>query len=55
MSERVGQKVRLILITGHHYSGKILEEDLYFLTILDKFSKKVSIQKQQIQVLEVLG
>ena len=49
---RVGQRVRLILITGHHYSGKIIDEDDIFLVIFDKFSNKVSIAKNQIQVLE---
>ncbi len=51
--ERIGSKVRIILVGGFHYTGVILKEDNIFLTIRDKFNSEVSLRKEDIQVLEV--
>ncbi len=53
MEERIGRKVRIILVGGFHYSGKILEENEFSITILDKFNAEVSLNKSSIEVLEV--
>lgn len=53
MCEREGQKVSIILIGGFHYSGVILSEDEIFLIIRDKFNKEVSLNKRQIEKMEV--
>jgi len=47
-----GKRVRLILLSGFHYSGKIISEDETHLKIIDKFGNEVLICKSQIQVLE---
>ena len=49
----MGKRVRIILIGNHYYSGIVLSEDDSFITIRDKFSKQVSIQKNRIETLEV--
>ena len=54
-SGRIGSQVRIILLGNFHYSGRVLDEDELFLTILDKFSKRVSLRKSEIQVLEETG
>jgi hypothetical protein len=51
--ERVGKSCRIILIGDFHYSGTILSEDEYFITIQDKFNKQVSLQKSRIEAMEV--
>jgi small nuclear ribonucleoprotein (snRNP)-like protein len=48
---RVGDKVQVILTNNYSYTGTILEDDSFFIVILDKFSKKVSIGKKDIQVI----
>lgn len=53
-SGRIGKKVRIILVGNFHYSGLILDEDDKFLTIKDKFGSRVSLNKNNIQVLEVI-
>ncbi len=52
--ERVGSKVRIILVNGFHYSGTILREDDLTLTIRDKFDSEVTLRKEDMQVLEVI-
>jgi len=52
-SEKVGKKVRIVMIGNFYYSGVILEEDESFVTIKDKFGKKVSLHKDRIESLEV--
>lgn len=47
-----GKKVRLILLNGFHYQGKVLEISDSHLKILDKFGAEVLIAKSQIQVME---
>jgi hypothetical protein len=48
----VGQRVRLILVGGFHYSGKVINETETHLKIIDKFDCEVLILKSQIQVCE---
>lgn len=47
-----GKRVRLILLGGFHYSGKVIEETETHLKIIDKFGCEVLILKTQIQVME---
>lgn len=54
MTDKTGQRVRLILVGDRFYSGIVLEEDKNLLTILDKFGKEVSVGKTSIVSLEVL-
>lgn len=51
----VGQRVRLILVGGFHYSGKIISETETHLKIIDKFGYEVLILKSQIQVQEEIS
>lgn len=51
---RIGQKARFILVGDRHYSGKIISEDEFFITILDKFQQQVSFGKNAIISMEVL-
>lgn len=51
---RIGFKARIILISGFHYSGTILDEDISFIKIKDKFGSDVTLRKEDCQVLEVL-
>lgn len=53
--ERVGDKVQIILSNNYSYTGKILEEDDFFIVILDKFNEKVSIGKKDIQIIKEVG
>lgn len=55
MTDRTGQRVRIILIGDRFYSGKIISEDVYMLIILDKFGKEVSLGKSSIISMEVLN
>lgn len=50
-----GKRVRLILLGGFHYSGKIIYEDETHLKIIDKFGNEVFISKSQIQVMEEIS
>jgi len=52
---RIGLRVRIILVGGFHYSGTILSENDFSITIRDKFGSEVSLSKNSIQVLEVSG
>ncbi len=54
MTDRTGQRVRIILIGDRFYSGLVLEESETMLTIKDKFGKEVSLGKASIISLEVL-
>ncbi|MBU4308331.1 MAG: hypothetical protein KJ566_00860 [Nanoarchaeota archaeon] len=53
MEERIGRKVRIILVGGFHYSGEIISENEFSITILDKYNAEVSLNKSSIEVLEV--
>lgn len=55
MADRVGQRVRIILMGNFHYSGKILDEDENSIKILDKFGSEVTLAKSNIVVLEVIS
>ena len=52
--KRIGKKVRLILKNQFHYTGKIINEDDLFFTILDKFNVEVQLAKSSIEVMEIL-
>jgi len=52
--DRVGQKVRIILVGDRFYSGKIISEDENLVVIIDKFNSEVSVGKQSIISMEVL-
>jgi len=49
---REGEKVQIILINNYSYTGTILEDDQFFIIILDKFGQKVSLAKREIQVIK---
>ena len=51
--ERIGKRVRIILMGNFHYSGIVLSEDNDFIMIKDKFGSDVSLAKKRIEVLEV--
>ena len=54
MTDRTGQKVRIILIGDRFYSGVILSEDDVLIVIKDKFGAEVSLGKSAIISMEVL-
>ncbi len=54
MTDRIGKKVKIILIGDRFYSGLILSEDNYLIVIKDKFENEVSIGKQSIISMEVI-
>lgn len=54
MTDRTGQRVRIILIGDRFYSGVILSEDNSLLVIRDKFGQEVSLGKGAIISMEVL-
>jgi len=49
---RVGERIQIILSNNFTYTGTVLEEDDFFIVINDKFGKKVSIGKKDIQVIK---
>jgi small nuclear ribonucleoprotein (snRNP)-like protein len=49
---REGEKVQIILKNNYSYTGVILEDDSFFIVILDKFNEKVSIAKSQVEVIK---
>ena len=48
----VGRRVRIILVGGFHYSGKVISDTDLHIKINDKFGNEVLLLKSQIQVLE---
>lgn len=52
--DRIGKRVRIILVGNRFYSGKILSEDKNLITILDKFGIEVSLGKASIISMEEL-
>jgi len=52
---REGERVQIILSNNYSYTGTILEDDAFFIVILDKFGKKVSLAKKEIQVIKGVG
>ena len=54
MTDRTGQKVRIILIGDRFYSGIIISEDEHLILIRDKFGELVSLGKGSIISMEVL-
>lgn len=52
--DRIGKKVRIILVGNRYYSGRIVEEDVNTLTFIDKFGSCVSVGKKALVSLEVL-
>lgn len=55
MCERVGLFVQIILSNNFSYTGKILEEDNFFIILKDQFGKQISIGKKDIQVIKEMG
>lgn len=55
MTDRTGQRVRIILVGDRFYSGKIISEDLNTITIIDKFNHEVTFGKNSIISMEVLN
>lgn len=51
---RIGKRVRMILVGDRYYSGIILKEDDLLILIKDKFNQEVSIGKSAIISMEVL-
>jgi hypothetical protein len=49
---REGDKVQIILTNNYSYTGTILEDSDFFIVILDKFGKKISLGKKDIQVIK---
>lgn len=50
-----GKRVQIVLIGNFYYTGVILNEDDFFITIRDKFNKEVSLSKSRIEKMEVLS
>ena len=55
MTDRTGQRVRIILVGDRFYSGVILSEDNNLILIKDKFGNDVSLGKNSIISMEVLN
>jgi len=51
-TDRVGKKVRLILVGNRFYSGIILDEDQFFIILKDKFGERVTLGKNSIISME---
>ncbi len=51
--DRVGKRVRIILIGNRFYSGKIISENETTITFIDKFGSEVTIGKSALISLEV--
>lgn len=49
--DRVGLRVHIILSNDYSYTGTILEEDNFFIVLLDRYNKKVSLGKKDIQAI----
>lgn len=54
MIDRIGQKVRIILVGDRFYTGTILSDDPALIVIKDKFGKEVSLGKTSIISMEVI-
>ncbi len=52
MGELVGKKVVIILSNNFVYEGVVLDEDNFFFQIKDKFGKRVSLGKKDIQTIK---
>ena len=55
VTDRTGQRVRIILVGDRFYSGIILSEDNSLIVIIDKFGAEVSLGKNSIISMEVLN
>jgi hypothetical protein len=55
MTDRTGQRVRIILIGDRFYSGIILSDEEHLILLKDKFGNNVSIGKSSIISMEVIG
>jgi hypothetical protein len=51
----LGKKVKLVLPNQIFYSGKVIDEDEFSITILDKFNHEVKLSKSYIVSLEVMS
>lgn len=50
-----GTKVKILMKNGLHFNGVVNSSDDFFLHIIDRFNKPVSIAKSEISLLEVLS
>jgi len=46
------ERVHIILTNNFSYSGEVLKEDDFFIYLKDKFGKKITIGKKDIQVIK---
>jgi hypothetical protein len=49
--ERESGKVHIILSNNFSYTGTIISEDEFFITLLDKFNEEVRLGKKDIQTI----
>lgn len=53
MSEYLNKVIKVELLNKFYYKGRVIEEDLNFLVLIDINSKEVRINKNSIMCLEV--
>lgn len=51
---QAGQKVRILMKSGLHFSGVVISEENQFLQIRDKYGKDVRLNNLEISILEVV-
>jgi hypothetical protein len=51
-SQFVGKKFQVVLRSGFSYVGLIIKEDAVFITLIDKLSRSVSVNKADIETIK---
>jgi sRNA-binding regulator protein Hfq len=54
MVECLNRNIKVELLNGHYYRGKVIEDSEEFIVIIDIENKEVQINKKAISYLEVL-
>lgn len=52
VGQLVGKKVQIILSNDFFYAGTVVDEDNFFIVLLDKFGKRISLGKKDIQTVK---
>jgi len=51
-SDWIGKRIFLILNSNHNYSGKVIDADEHFISIIDKFGVKINISTSEIKIIK---
>jgi hypothetical protein len=54
-SEWKGKRIFLILNSNHNYSGKVIDADDKFISIIDKFGSRININTSEIKIIKEEG